>query len=46
MLTLEGRKPEMLKIRKGDENLKLQNCSAGFLFLLRLQFDFVFARGW
>ena len=35
----------MLKIPKDDKDLKLRNCSAGFLFLLRFELSFVFARG-
>jgi hypothetical protein len=36
----------MLKIPKGDEDLKLRNCSAGFLFLLCFELRFVFTRRW
>jgi len=35
---------EMLKIPKGDEDLKLRNCSAGFPFFLRFELRFVFVR--
>jgi hypothetical protein len=36
----------MLKIPKGDEDLKLRNCSAGFPFFLRFELRFVFVRSW